>query len=479
MKHIFLSLLFLTVALAACSPAHDEQAQPSADEAVPPSLCSTVVLDDDFATGGAALDVLLQEACSEKPESCLPDGANREAFLGLNAELLVNRAKISHSALEAFFKDEAQGPQFEFYELAYIFDTLLLKRVSDAVCDQAPTTLEKVQRITDWTFEHVSLSSPFQKESTVANPVYPLDIIERGYGLDFQISWAFAALIQQQGLATALAYVTPDDDTPSHVLVLVFLEEGSVLVDPVHGLVWQDPATQKPLGIREALEQPEKIAELHARYSPAMAQSIQKASFRIPYHPLALLPKMKTVQSVLAARCAARPVLYIDLVRAHNSFGHLFCRVEGLQSFSYNPELITFTLPGRHYSCGVWLMPLFQLFAMGFQDVPPYRESRRMHFRQEYDQANLNYRRALASTQDPELRAEFTYFLGLVEYDRQNYEKSALALQRYLDRYYKARADHVRFLLARIYQIQGDKEKSADFVTQLQGNPLYEHFFTQ
>ena len=100
-----------------------------------------------------------------------------------------------------------------------------------------------------------------------------------------------------------------------------------------------------------------------------------------------------------------------------------------------------------------------------------------MHLRAEYDQADLNYRRSLAATKDPELRAEFTYFLGLVEYDRRNYEKSAFALQRYLDRYYKARADHVRFLLARIYQIQGDKGKSADFVNQLKDNPCYEHFF--
>jgi len=137
---------------------------------------------------------------------------------------------------------------------------------------------------------------------------------------------------------------------------------------------------------------------------------------------------------------------------------------------------MTFTLPDREYSCGVWLLPLFQLFAMGFQDVPPYRESRRMHLRAEYNQADLNYRRALAATEDPGLRAEYTYFLGLVEYDRQNYTKSAFALQRYLDRYYRAREDHVRFLLARIYQLQGNQEKSADFVNQLKGNPLYEQF---
>ena len=91
-----------------------------------------------------------------------------------------------------------------------------------------------------------------------------------GSGFDFQISWAFAALVQQQGLATALAYLPPVEGEVPAVLVLVFLEEGSVLVDPVRGLVWQDPATKKPIGIKEALAQPEKIAHLHSQYGSAM-----------------------------------------------------------------------------------------------------------------------------------------------------------------------------------------------------------------
>ena len=132
--------------------------------ASPAALCSTVLMEDDFLPGGAALDVLLQQACSAKPELCVTDGANREAFLGLNAELLAGSSNISRKALEAFFKDGSQPNQFEFYELGYIFDTLLLKRVSDAVCANANTALEKVQRLTSWTFEHISLSSPLQAQ---------------------------------------------------------------------------------------------------------------------------------------------------------------------------------------------------------------------------------------------------------------------------------------------------------------------------
>ena len=473
MKHIVLSVLLIVClqGAAAAEPASGADAPAS-----PAALCSTVLIDDDFLPGGAALDVLLQQVCSAKPEMCIPDNANRQAFLGLNAEVLAGSSNISRKALEAFFKDASQPHQFEFYELGYIFDTLLLKRVSDAVCANANTALEKVQRLSDWTFEHISLSSPHQKPSAESRPVYPLDIIERGFGFDFQVSWAFAALVQQQGLATALAYLPFVEGEVSAVLVLVFLEEGSVLVDPVRGFVWQDPATKKPIGIKEALAQPKKIAKLNSQYGPAMGTSITKASFRIPYHPLALLPKMKTVQAVLAETCAARPVLYVDLARAHNTFGHLFCRAEGMESFSYNPELMTFALPDRDYSCNVWLLPLVQLFAMGFQDVLQYREARRMHLRAEYDQADLNYRRALASAEDAALRAEFTYFLGLLEYDRQNYQKAAFALQRYLDRYYKAREDHVRFLLSRIYQREGDTKKSADFMNQLKHNPAYEQF---
>lgn len=473
MKHIVLSMLLIVClqGVAAAEPAKGADAPAS-----PAALCSTVLMEDDFLSGGAALDVLLQQACSAKPEMCIPDGANRQAFLGLNAELLVGSSKISRTALEAFFKDESQPNQFELYELGYIFDTLLLKRVSDAVCANANTALEKVQRLTSWTFEHISVSSQLQKRPAESQPVYPLDIIERGFGLDFQVSWAFAALVQQQGLATALAYLPPVEGEVSAVLVLVFLEEGSVLVDPVRGLVWQDPATKKPIGIKEALAQPEKIAHLHSQYGSAMGTSLKKASFRIPYHPLALLPKMKTVQTVLAETCAARPVLYVDLARAHNTFGHLFCRAEGMESFSYNPELMTFTLPDRDYTCNVWLLPLVQLFAMGFQEPPVYREVRRMHLRAEYEQANLNYRRVMASSEDPDLRAELTYFLGLLEYDRQNYKQAAFALQRYLDRYYKSREDHVRFLMARIYQREGDTKKSADLINQLKHNPGYEQF---
>ena len=476
MKHLFLILLLIVCLNGTVAAASGDVADVLANPAV---LCSTVLKDDDFVSGGAALDILLKKACSTTPEGCKPDNANREAFLSLNAELLAGSSHISRAALETFFKDDSQAHQFEFYELGYIFDTLLLKRISDAVCVKANPALEKVQRLTSWTFEHISVSSPRQKSRAGSRPVYPLDIIERGFGLDFQISWAFAALVQQQGLATALAYLPPVAGEVFPVLVLVFLEEGSVVVDPVRGLAWYDSATQKPIGIKEALAQPKKIAQLHPQYSLAMGLSMQKASFRIPYHPLALLPKMKTVQSVLADTCAARSVLYVDLARAHSAFGHLFCRVEGQQNFSYNPALMTFTLPDRDYSCKVWLLPLVQLFAMGFQDVPAYREARRMHLRAEYDQADLFYRRALAATEEPELRADLTYFLGLLEYDRQNYQKSAFALQRYLDRYYRARADHVRFLQARIYQIEGNKKKSADFMKQLKDKTRYEYFLNR
>jgi len=476
MKHIYLSVLLIVCLYGTVEAAPGDAADAPAN---PADLCSTVLKDDDFITGGAAVDALLQKACSTTPGGCLPDDANRQAFLGLNSELLAGSSHISRAALEAFFKDDSQAHQFEFYELGYIFDTLLLKRVSDTVCAEATTKLEKVQHLTTWTFEHISISSPRQKRSAESQPVYPLDIIERGFGLDFQISWAFAALVQQQGLATALVYLPPVEGEVFPVLVLVFLEEGSVVVDPSRGLVWLDPSTQKPIGIKEALAQPKKIAQLHPQYSPAMGKSMQNASFRIPYHPLALLPKMKTVQSVLADTCATRPVLYVDLARAHSAFGHLFCRVEGQQSFSYNPALMTFTLPDRDYSCKVWLLPLVQLFAMGFQDVPAYREARRMHLRAEYDQADLFYRRMLAATEVPELRADLTYFMGLLEYDRQNYQKSAFALQRYLDRYYRARADHVRFLQARIYQIEGKKKKRADFMKQLKDKTRYEYFLNR
>lgn len=472
MKQSFLIVLLIACAhtAAAAEPAAPAPASRAA-------LCSTVVMEDDFLTGAAALEALAQQACAAKPELCVPDGANREAFLRLNAALLAESGKISRPALEAFFKDGAQPNQCELYELAYIFDALLLKRISDSVSAGAGSALDKVQRLTDWTFEHIALSSPLQAQRAATRPVYPLDIIEQGHGFDFQIAWALAALVQQQGLAVALAYLPPAEGSGiTRVLVLVFLEEGSVLVDPVHGIVWKDASTHKPIGIREALEKTKRIKKLHSQYDSAMVKSLKKAEFRIPYHPLALLPKMKTVQSVLAETCAVQPLLYVDLTRAHNAFGHLFCRAEGMESFNYSPELMQFALPGRDYSCSVWLMPLVQLFASGLPQAPQYREGRRMHLRGEYDQASLNFRRALSYADEAEQRAELTFFLGLLEYDRGDYEKAAFTLQRYLDRYYKSRQDQVRFLLARIYQLQGNREKSAEFMQLLRDNPRYERF---
>jgi hypothetical protein len=456
MKYFLLSTLLL--AGVHCARA----AEPAADSGALPTraaLCSTVLTDDDFAAGAVALEALAQQACTKVPELCVPDTANRDAFLRLNADLLAESAKISRPALEAFFKQSPQPNQCELYELAYIFDTLLLKRIADTVCAEANTALEKVQRLTDWTFEHVAVSSALQVRRGGV-PGYPLNSIEQAHGFDFQVSWVLAALVQQQGLDAALAYLPAAEGAhaPS-VLVLVFLEDGSVFADPARGLVWQDASTKKPIGITEALGKPKRIPKLHAQYNAAMARSIRKTAFRIPYHPLALLPKMKTVQNVLAETCAVRPVLYVDLARAHTSFGHLFCRVEGLESFRYNPELMEVTLQGREYSCGVWLLPLVQLFAAGLPEASQYRETRRMHLRGEFEQASLQYRRALSSVDEAEQRAELTFFLGLLEYDRGDYERAALALQRYLDRHYKSRQDHVRFLLARINQKQGNQGK--------------------
>ncbi len=474
MKHILLTVVFVAVLQTSAGAAAEDEtpALPSLD-----ALCASVLHDDDFMTGSIALETLARKACGSHSALCTPDAANRQALLGLNAELLSESSKISRAALETFFKDAAQPNQCEFYELGYIFDTLLLKNISDTVCAGADSHLAKVQRLTAWLFEHCAQSSPLQKHRVQSRPVYPLDIIERGHGSDFQINWALAALAQQQGLATALAYLPAAEDTAvAPILVLVFLEQGSVFVDPVRGFVWQDPATQKPLGIKEALQQPRQVARLHSQYSPGMAESMHKTAFRIPYHPLALLPKMKTVQSVLAETCTARLLLYVDIARAHTAFGHLFCRSEGLDSFNYNPELMGFTLPGRTYTCNIWLLPLVQLFALGIQNAPVYREARRMHMRADYNRASLNYRQALAAADEAEQRAELTFFLGLLEYDRTNYQKAAFTLQRYLDRHYKARKDQVHFLLARIYQLQGNSKKSAEFMQHLRENPRYERF---
>ncbi len=467
------TLVIVVLLACVCSAAAAETAA-SVSRA---GLCRAVLSDDDFLPGSEALEALAQQACTAQPELCRPDGANRDAFLRLNADLLAESSKISTKALEAFFKDAAQPNQCELYELAYIFDTLLLKRISDAVCGGAGSALEKVQRLNDWAFEHVALSSPRQAKRAASRPLYPLDIIEQAHGLDFQICWALAALAQQQGLAAALAYLPPSEGSGiTRVLVLVFLEDGSVFVDPVHGLVWKDASTGEPIGIAQALDKPKRIKKLHSQYDSAMVASLQKAAFRIPYHPLALLPKMKTVQSVLAETCAVRPLLYVDLTRAHTAFGHLFCRAEGRENFSYSPELMEFKLPGRDYSCSVWLLPLVQLFAYGLPQAPQYREGRRMHLRAEYEQASLNYRRALSYADDPEQRADFTFFLGLLEYDRGDYEKAALTLQRYLDRSYKSRQDQVRFLLARSYQKQGNRAKGAEYMQLLRDNPRYERF---
>jgi len=475
MKYFVPSILLLIACTQGFAAAASEGG--SAGAAPVQSLCATVLEQDDFMAGSTALEVLARQACGAQPDLCLPDAANRRAFLGLNAELLKESSHISRAALEGFFKQGPQPNQCEFYELGYIFDTLLLKHLSDSVCADARSALEKVQRLTDWTFDHVAVSSPLQKRRARSTPVYPLDIIEQGHGLGFQVSWALAALVQQQGLAAALAYVPKAEGAAlAPVLVLVFLEDGSVFIDPVRGLVWQDPATRTPIGISEAQKRPKLVAGLHSQYGSAMAGAVSRASFRIPYHPLALQPKMKTVQSVLAETCAVHPLLYIDLARAHTVFGHLFCKVETLQNFSYNPELMEFTLPGRSYACSVWLLPLVQLFAVGMQDAPLYREARRMHLRGAHDQASLRYRRALAAVDEAEQRAELTFFLGLLEFDRKDYTKAAFTLQRYLDRHYTSRRDQVCYLLARIYRLSGDRQKSAAFMERLHGNPRYERF---
>ena len=55
-------------------------------------------------------------------------------------------------------------------------------------------------------------------------------------------------------------------------------------------------------------------------------------------------------------------------------------------------------------------------------------------------------------------------------------ELTAGALQRYLDRYYRSRADHVRFLQARIYQMEKNREKTAEFIEQLKDETRYMFF---
>src|SRR5210317_590170 len=135
MKYISLTLLLLACLYGSSVAAPAEDGVQAPTKAA--DLCPVVLVEDDFVSGGGAVDTLVQQFCGAEPAACMPDTANRQAFLGLNPELLAEKSKITQEAIEAFFKDAPQSNQFEFFELGYIFDTILLKRISDAVCGDA------------------------------------------------------------------------------------------------------------------------------------------------------------------------------------------------------------------------------------------------------------------------------------------------------------------------------------------------------
>ena len=333
----------------------------------------------------------------------------------------------------------------------------------------------------DWTVRNVQLD----RDDGAATIHHPWQALVYGHGNAGHRAWLFVELCRQQGIDAAI--VRPEGDAKAPLLAAPLIEGELYLFDPLLGLPLAI-VDDRPATLKELLAKPERLRELDFgdMAYPLQAEQLKSLEALVVASPLQLSMRSARLEAGLEGE---------NFVKLTADAGDLASRLKQL------PEIKSVALWGepfealaREQTIKISLRRRAAAEFAPFADRPVLWQARVLHFQGNKDvpaedrsdplaDPRLGHTEALEKYQDRTVRppknvlaklepakqkvyraakAEASYWLGLLSYDRGNYDVSEFWLgNRTLDAAPKGPwVNGARYNLARAHEAQGDVEKA-------------------
>lgn len=365
--------------------------------------------------------------------------------------------------------------------------------ISQWVRRNAATDLDAAIALFDWTVRNVQLDRP--EQAVMIH--HPWQALVYGHGTAAHRAWVFVELCRQQQIETAIIQPAAKDDKPAPLLVGVVLNEGNdvYLFDPALGLPLPGANTAAAT-LAELSEHPEPLRtlDLDGLPYPLDGDQLKHVDARLVASPLQLSHRSKWLEDSLEGENFVRLAAKMSKQAAHWR-GHPLAASFALWDQPFQAIADEYSIP---LSRRTLAKQEFQPFA----DLPLLWKARVMHFQGNKDkrfeerndplaEARAGHQDALKLYQDRTVRpsddalakleeakrtayeaskSAASYWMGLLSYERGNYEVAATWLgKRALERDPHGKwAEGARYNLARTYEAMGQLDQA---IKLLQSDP--------
>jgi tetratricopeptide (TPR) repeat protein len=354
----------------------------------------------------------------------------------------------------------------------------------NSVTDPQP---QVAQSLFDWTVRNVQLD----RGDGAATIHHPWQALAYGHGNAGHRAWVFVELCRQQGIDAAL--VRPADAGDKTPLLAAAHVEGELyLFDPQLGLPLASN-DELPASLNELLEHPERLRELDVADDftyPIDADQLKALEALIVASPLQLAQRSARLEAGLEGEN------FVTLAADASEMAGRLQQVPQVKQVALWTE--PFEALGREQTIKISLRRRAAAEFAPFADRPKLWQARVLHFQGNKDvrveerndplaDPRRGHQDALVLYQDRSVRppkdvlaklepakqivyraakAEASYWLGLLSYDRGKYEVAEAWLgERTLEHLPKGRwADGARYNLARAHEAQGDLKRAIELL---------------
>lgn len=400
--------------------------------------------------------------------------------------------------------DALAGGVFADWEGRLLEQAVWCRDIAQWVRRDEVADLDAAVAMFDWTVRNIQLDPPLAESQAAATVHHPWQAIVYGHGTAEHRAWVFIELCRQQGIeAVAIVPKPGEGDKPAPLLVGALVDEKLYLFDPAMGLPL--PGVEEPVGTLaelaadDALLRQFDVADMFTY--PLTAAQLEGVTALIAASPLQLSRRCGRLEAALEGE---------DFVKLAVNADELAKQIAAL---TYVGDVKLWELPFQAVA-DEFALPYvpsdpkrqFRLLAVKefqpFADRPLLWKARVMHFqgnkgrraaerndplaeeREGHQDALKLYQDRTVRPPDATLaklepakqevygaaKAAASYWLGLLSYDRANYEVAESWLgERSLDREPKGKwADGARYNLARTYE---KMDRIEDAIKLLESDP--------
>ncbi len=438
------------------------------------------LFQDDFDRGGKLLQNITEHLSYSTPEKLTLDNHNTIILHSIARKLSKPFKSSTSDNLNTFIPLSTKTDLFfDYYDLKYLRNILILKKLSDSICSGAENDLDKVILLMNWIFYHVYPHNPIPDTEPIG--ALPYDILERGFGLCDRMSWLFCALAQQQDIKASVVYLYPPEGGSNHTIVQVFLDK-PFLIDPQNAIIFKNQ--NGLIGLQQINSDPSILLDLHPVYNDLKKFDFKRSIIFMTAHPYSFIPKMKAVQYLFGSFHKNPPVIYTNIKEEFLSFDQLYGTADHIVKIadtrSTTPILVQ--LPSLQGFFALWDYPLRfpwrsydELVTKGIllPGLNKYREARKFHILGRYDESLELYKEVIKNSNNPNAVEDCTYFQGILYFDMGDYDKSSEVFEQYLKSGYNKWENHAFFLLCRAYKKIGEGNKASEVFNNIEDISIY------